>query len=261
MSKRTQNLTANCMSAVLSITSFFKEHAMTIKHICIAFAALTIGLLIATTTADAATVTVSVSAPTLDGADIYNLTGGANQPDDLEHIWSNRPRQGQSFTTGSNALGYSLSSVTLRSTSNSAGSANWNVRVGSIDGSDIPTWSIADVIIDGTGVNMTSNTYVTWTFDSPLTLLPNTLYGFDVFPDNQGFISDNAADDTAYAGGSALSSGDNLPAAPPNALTVNNFDRVFHVDLAEVVVPEPSAFALAALSITGLCTTRRRLRR
>ena len=194
-------------------------------------------LLCAGGAAGAATISVSGTAPTVDDADIAQLSGTWDAGGDSGHFWYNRPWHGQSFTTGADPYGYGLSSVTLKNlNSSNAGSGSWNVRVGTIDGSNVfnPT---TDVNINGTGVNMVGNTFVTWTFDAPLTLDPNTLYGFDVHPNGSGFISANINDNNAYTGGQAFSSGDNYPASPPNALQMRNFDRVFHVDLVGLTPP------------------------
>ena len=50
----------------------------------------------------AATVSVSTTAPTVDGADIANDSGAsdADGSGDWGHMWSNRPHQGQTFVTG-----------------------------------------------------------------------------------------------------------------------------------------------------------------
>lgn len=188
--------------------------------------------------AQAAVISVSSSAPTVDGADIAQLSGSTDAGGDQGHVWSNRPLHGQSFTTGSFAGGYTLNAVTLKNlNSSNGGSSSWSVRVGPIDGSNVLNPSVSEVA-GGSGVNMVGNTFVTWALDTPLGLTPNTLYGFDVFPSGSGFISANNSGD-AYAGGTAFSSGGVYPASPPNPLTMHGFDRVFHVDLTEGAPPPP----------------------
>src|SRR5258708_6076799 len=73
---------------------------------------------------DAATVTFSLDAPTPGSIVISNLvgaylTGTVNDApnsnvSDPKYIADDQPVQGQTFTTGTNALGYKLTSVTLR---------------------------------------------------------------------------------------------------------------------------------------------------
>jgi hypothetical protein len=83
----------------------------------------------------AATVTVSSTAPTVDGADIANNNGAVDAGGDLGHIWSNRPLQGQTFTTGNNVGGYLLNAVTLQNLNNTVTSSPvFEVTVGSISG-------------------------------------------------------------------------------------------------------------------------------
>jgi len=91
---------------------------------------------------DAGTISVSSTAPVIDGADIANLANpgpgtGAFDPGGNEgHIWSNRPIQGQTFTTLGNPFGYQLSSVTLQDEQNNINnnSSPFTVRIGSISG-------------------------------------------------------------------------------------------------------------------------------
>lgn len=64
----------------------------------------------------AAVITISTSTPSVSGADIANL--GARTGGSL--IWSDRPMQGQTFTTGSNIGGYQLSSLTFIMVDNDA---------------------------------------------------------------------------------------------------------------------------------------------
>lgn len=64
--------------------------------------------------AQAALMSVSTTAPTIDGADIAQLVGGQTANNDYTAIWSDRPRQGQSFTTTSGAWIYQLQAITLK---------------------------------------------------------------------------------------------------------------------------------------------------
>ena len=227
-------------------------------------AALAALLCLVTHQTQAALMSVSTTAPTVDGADIAQLVGHTDPGGDSGHVWSNRPNQGQSFTTGSHAPGYNLTSVTMlaRVDQGSTTSSNWDIRVGTVDGSNVFgaefNESATGVAIPNTGG--TSNPqWVTWTFDTSIMLDANTLYGFDVFPSGGGFISLNNPGDV-YAGGTAFSSGDNLPGSPPNPLTLRDYDRVFHLNLEQKrnLIPEPATATCALLGMAGLLRRRRR---
>ena len=200
----------------------------------------------------AATVTVSTTAPTVNGADIANLTGtsDANANGDHGHLWNNRPHQGQSFTTGSNVGGYQINSVTLRSLSTNSGS-QFNVVVGTLSGSTLTQIGTTEF---ATPPSYSNGQYITFTFDTPLTLAANTTHAFLWGSAGAGFITSNNTDGTVYTGGTAISSGDNNVPDLNNVIT-RSVDRTFHVDL--VAVPEPSS---ALLAILGGCFLLRRRR-
>ena len=199
----------------------------------------------------AATITISNIAPTIDGADIGNLSGGFDAGGDEGHMWGNRPHQGQSFTTGSNPGGYQINSVTLRSRGSSGSGSTFNVVVGSLSGGIMTQVGSTETAVTGSYVN---GSYITFNFDTPLTLNASTTYGFLWGSNAAGFITDNTNNDTAYTGGTGISSGDdNMPDL--NNVIDRNVDRVFHVDL--VAVPEPSA---ALLGLLGGCLLLRRRR-
>ena len=209
--------------------------------------------------ANAATMSVSGSAPTVDGADISQLLGTTDQGGNDGHVWSNRPIQGQTFTTGSNAGGYNLNAVTMRTRvdQNSTTSA-WTVRVGAIGGTNFSV--LTSEAATGVAIpNGNPGAWATWTFDAPVMLDANTLYAFDVDSAGGGFISMNSADNVGpYADGTAYRSGSG--GNPANPITTLNFDRAFHVDIEAKGggVPEPATATLALLSMAGLIARRRR---
>lgn len=200
------------------------------------------------------TVTASSTPPAINGADIANLgtpgpMAGAFDPantgccggGDGGHIWSNRPIQGQTFTTGSHAGGYELRAVTLQNEENTVtnNTAGFTVRVGTISGN---TFTQVRSEFANNPVSYVPNNFITFTFSQPVLLSPNTVYGFEWDASGSGFTTYNNAD-TLYTGGQGYSSGGG---GVPNdsALVFRGIDRVFHVDLTEAGPP-------ASLRVTG----------
>lgn len=200
----------------------------------------------------AATVSISSAAPTVDGADIANLGDGVDAGGDQGHVWNNRPHQGQSFTTGSNAAGYQIQAVTMRNLNNTVTNGpTFNVLVGTLSGT---TFTQTGSTETGIAPNYAPNDYITFTFDTPLTLTANTTYAFLWGSNGSGFVTENTLDDSTYTGGTAISSGDNNVPDLNNVIS-RNVERIFHVDL--VAIPEPSA---ALLGLLGGCFLLRRRR-
>ena len=178
---------------------------------------------------------VSSSPPAVDGEDIAQLGGEIDIGGDQGHAWSNRPRQGQSFTTGADPAGYTLDTITVRARVNQVStiSDNWELRVGSIDETGVFT-PLTTEMITGVAIPNGIENWVTWTLGTPLQLDPDTQYGFDVFPVGPGYISLGESTDV-LAGGSAYSAGSPgsmvFPESPPDPITEHGSDRAFHVNL------------------------------
>lgn len=201
----------------------------------------------------AATITISATAPIVDGADIANNNGAVDAGGDLGHIWFNRPLQGQTFTTGNNVGGYLLNAVTLQNLNNTiAASPVFEVIVGAISGSVLTQIGSTETGVSGNYVPLD---YLTFNFATPLSLGANTTYGFLWDTGSQGFVTVNNLDDTSDSGGTALSSGaGNTPDF--NNVILRNVDRVFHLDL-EALTPTGVAeiHNSAATSITTNAAT------
>ena len=190
----------------------------------------------------AGTVTVSSTAPVIDGADIASDSGAADAGGDQGHMWSNRPHQGQTFLTGSNEGGYLLHAVTLKNRNNTVSNGpTFNVVVGSVTGTVMTQVGTAET---AASPNYAPNDYLTFTFDTPITLAKDTTYGFLWGSAGSGFVTVNNLDDNTYSDGTAISSGDdNLPDL--NNLIERAVDRVFHLDLTPIVIDDDDGDGLS----------------
>ena len=206
---------------------------------------------------NAGLITVSSVTPVLDGADIAMLDGiGQFDPEgDQGHVWSNRPVQGQSFTTGSNSAGYLLNAVTLQNEENNISfpTATFTVRIGSIVGNQFSAIRTETSSAPVSGYFI--NDYISFVFDSPVSLAANTLYGFDWGSSGSGFttwVNVNGK----YSGGEAYSSGGNSTPAADNSIVFRGVDRIFHADLT--AVPAPATLVLFSIGFAGLGWSRRK---
>jgi hypothetical protein len=205
------------------------------------------------TQAAKSTVSASSSAPIIDDADIANLSGTPlGTTGDDGHIWSDRPNQGQTFTTGSVPEGYVLSSVTLLNMSSTEAAAGpFTIRIGTVSGN---TFTELLKTVTSTTAAFGPNQYITVQLPQSLHLDPDTLYGFDWASAGRGFVSAYTAGNSNYLGGEAYSTGDNqIP--DDNNLLSRGFDRTFHLNIT--ALPTPAALP-AGLVIIGFIAARRR---
>ena len=239
--------------------------------------------------AHAGTVTYATTAPTATGTDVLisNLIGsttvagnvsGASGP--YTYVAADARAQGQFFTTGSNASGYTLNSISLQNVTygtyyQTSAPSTFNVRVTkpgvasalAVLGSeaDPVTGSEANSFGDGHyGATGTGN-FITFNLAHPVTLAANTQYGFDVGSTVDFFETNGTNASTAYGGGNAYTTGSGGVA---NALATNDTGaRVFVADLTPTSpVPEASttlSFGLllaggGLLGVRGLVARKRR---
>ncbi len=156
-------------------------------------------------------VSVSGQPPLLVPPDVANLSAvgpgaGAFDPGgDEGHIWSNRPLQGQTFTTGDNPTGYLLHAVTLQNEQNTVNgnTAGFTVRIGTVTGSRFS--QVASETANNS-ISYVPNDFMTFEFATPVTLQAGTVYGFEWDAASSGFTTWNNVDAT-YTGGEAYSNG------------------------------------------------------
>lgn len=206
---------------------------MTSRHIILEL--LVLGLVsVFAAGASGAVISVSATAPTVDRFDIAQLGGAANPGGDEGHIWSDRPVQGQVFTTSTNRDGYLLRAITLKNLSTANTGGAFTVRIGAVSDN---TFSLLTAETTASGTSYVAGDYLTVTFSTPIMLSANTVYGFDWGSSANGFVTANSSSD-AYTGGMAYSSGDNSISDDAN-LVLRSFDRVFHLDITRPM-PRPA---------------------
>ena len=238
-----------------------------------------VAILAASMSANAADVSYSGTAPTVDGSDIAYLGAGAtsdaeniNGGDDFAtYVAGNQPGKGQTFTTGSNLTGYTLTSITLQHVT--YGDTFWDVTGGLEGDYEVEVGTIGPISDEdpapffttfyeefaapggagnfgaqnpGTG----TGTFVTFTFDTPVVLLPDSEYGFSVYNPGSYFETNGLNSDVAP--GIAFSNGGGFVTEFAGA------DRIFHLDLAANAIPEPTSVGLLGTAGIGLLLRRKR---
>jgi hypothetical protein len=201
-------------------------------------------------TASAAKVSFATKAPACGASDVSNLTGANTESDnvnggdhDATYIADDRPLQGQTFTTGTNAAGYQLRSVTLREVSFDTYALipdlTYTVRVTQpAEGKFLRLASETATLAsdapgnlpnlgDGGDMGMGSGKFITFTLDKVVELKPNTTYGFDVSGGtDRHYWQWDGTDKDVYRGGSAYS------VSPRGKVTERSGDHVFVVGMS-----------------------------
>src|SRR5262245_48324963 len=223
------------------------------------------GDLIFTGAARAATGTFTNNTPTLGPNDISNLISGTNGASNVDggdqYIAGNQRVIGQTFTTGSNPLGYRLTAITLRhvtyNTYSSLDDLTYTIRITSPSGGTLSVLASETAFVTGSTPGNFPNTsgtpgsgiYITFTLACPPVLSPNTTYGFDVgqggvfwYWETDGTISN------AYAGGVGYRSGAN--GVGDTTFTTQTGDRVFVAALTALGATVSPCFSADPKSLT-----------
>lgn len=204
--------------------------------------------------ANGGTISISSVAPIFNNADLGYLTlSGATKASagDPTDVWGDRPVQGQTFLTGSNAEGYNLSAISLVVNRN-IDEYESLLRVGEISGT-----SFTELRTE-TGTNTMPSSdqdYVTFTLDAFVHLAANTTYGFDWGVNSPDGFTPYYYETDVFSDGVAYISGDDGTGNSSVTLTPSNsfgapLDRAFHLDM--IAVPEPSTLSLAGAAICAM---------
>jgi hypothetical protein len=203
-----------------------------------AFAAFTL-MALASGPGRAATMSAGPEAPIIDEEDIANYGGVTG----TEKWWTGSSAasaaKGQTFTTGDSVT--RIKSVTYQIASNQKAepTKTYAIRVGTAGGS---SFSEIHAETATQGFTWNGGEFMTWTFDTPVLLQPDTVYGIDV-----GLLTSSSAWQTGipylnvtgegYIGGTRYTSG--VSGTGDSAMdAVNGSDRIFHVDLERPLGPD-----------------------
>ncbi len=194
--------------------------------------------------AKAATMSASLTAPTVDGEDIANygtVTG-------TDKWWAEDSAagsvKGQMFTTGGMEVLLKAITYQITDTQKAEPTKKYTIRVGMVSGT-----TFSEIHSETATQNFTWNAseYMTWTLDTPVLLSPNTEYGIDVgmtsstSPWTSGIPYINMTADE-YSGGVRYTSG--TLGIGTNTLSLDSSrDRIFHIDMEHPMSPSPKSGA------------------
>ena len=206
-----------------------------------------------------AAVTVTSTAPTVNGEDIAQLTTNRS----WNKGFNNGKSFGQSFNTGSDAAGYALNAISFQTAVAQTGvgvttPASFTVRVIEITAGDGTSSATYSTVATDAGHTFTGDfaidDWFTWTLNSSVSLDANKLYGVDVTVANAG--SGAPFSSKLRVGNGTFANGRNYLSGGGTLNLTSGEDAVFHADIT--AVPEPSTTALLGLGGLALILRRRK---
>ncbi|MBC8143541.1 MAG: PEP-CTERM sorting domain-containing protein [Armatimonadetes bacterium] len=233
-------------------------HAVRLSHTLLAVSLS----VFAASFAHAGTLTTSATAPTFDADDVVQALFPSALDFDGGQDFSDNPTPGQTFTTPNTSSSYTLNAITLKGVGTGGAAAgggfnsgNFGLRVSNISGTTLTT--IATETADAAVLPNDDDFryYITFALTTPVTLVANTQYAFDVFTQNGYFGFATFDDSDSYTGGSAFNANANRGFSDPGTATFRTGrDRTFYANLTAntVTVPESGSLALLALPIAGI---------
>jgi hypothetical protein len=201
---------------------------------CVAPAFLSVGLLMFGTAADAATISIlgtTPPVPDVDDQSQTNMPAGANQPPDLNYYFDNGNAPSQTFTTGNNPNGYTLSSVAIYNAGNSGGgfdsAQTFTLYIYSISG------NLATLLASYTSqsISLPDNQWFDWT-DLGAILQPNTQYAWSMHRNGSGWANVGNVAGDLYPAGQVAS----IPTGGGNLILSSDpsYDATFNVGLTAI---------------------------
>jgi hypothetical protein len=134
------------------------------------------------------------------------------------------------------------------------------VNIGTIDSSTNIFSSIFTDVIDATNTPSLLGVPMWFNFELTSPIFLDSMTEYAVFvgnPDDYGAVFVQSAVDTDYTGGSAYRDNQTNGIFDINQpVSSHGFERIFHIDLVAVDVPEPSTLAIFALGMIGLVSRR-----
>ena len=253
------------------------------------------------------TFTLGPTAPTATASDVSNLVGSTNDfgnvntstsggyggslygasgtygNDQYQYVAHGRPAQGQTFTTGSNSTGYTLTDIWIQHPGytspvaqtgyngtywNLPSGGNLTLRITQPTASGLNVLQTETYTATGTensgalwgGNSLTGdNLWLDFTLGTPVTLAANTQYGFDIGTSTANtyfeiYGTDGSATGYSFTGGNAYVSGYSASTGLGDAsLGALSGSRVFLAALTpNAAVPEPTSICLLAAGVLGL---------
>ena len=218
---------------------------LTLAIVAMAFGGL------ATTSANAATMTASPTAPDVGSLDIANYTdtGNLDKWFCLPNEWASRP-VGQTFTPD---VGVQFSAITYQLGPNAGHQAppikTYIIRVCTVDRvnpGDSDTWVLTEIYSETCTqdvITVENSEFMTWTLDIPVLLEADTEYGVDVGMNSstsgwgEGISYIKYSNVDQYAGGTRYWSGQRdtqtgqVPGLGNSLMNNVSGDRLFHIDM------------------------------
>jgi hypothetical protein len=233
---------------------------------------------LAAASASAASLTMTTNAPTPGTYDLYNFTGADNHSvnvsgqDQQTYVAPDRPTQGQTFTTPASSSGFLISDIWVRHcgyTNILSGNGTWwtlgsgaalTIRVtdpsklgqtGFVLSSETYTatgtedygslWSN-----NGQANQVGDNIWLHFTLSTPVGLVANKQYGFDLTATvaGGGNFFELLGTSNTVAGGQAYTG--SVPGTPGNSETMDGGSRVFLVQLTQSVPRVAPTFSCAS---------------